>query len=248
MTALKDDLQKRVIWVLKDREKAEKYRLTPPNGMILYGPPGCGKTFFAEKFAEESHFNFTLVNGSDLGSSYIHGTQGKIAALFEEAQKHSPAIICFDEFDSFVPSRSSMAAEHRPEEINEFLSQLNNCSKKGIFVIGTTNRLDMIDPAVLRRGRMDLHVEVPAPDAETRESIFRIHLKGRPLSEDINYSELAELTDNYASSDIAFIVNESAMTAALADTPISQKNLVNSIKCNPSSLGPGKAEMRKIGF
>lgn len=248
MTALKDDLQKRVIWVLKDREKAEKYKLTPPNGMILYGPPGCGKTFFAEKFAEESHFNFTLVNGSDLGSSYIHGTQGKIAALFEEARKHAPAIICFDEFDSFVPSRSSMAAEHRPEEINEFLSQLNNCSKKGIFVIGTTNRLDMIDPAVLRRGRMDLHVEVPAPDAETRESIFRIHLKGRPLSEDINYTELAELTDNYASSDIAFIVNESAMTAALADTPIGQKNLVNSIKCNPSSLGPGKTERKKIGF
>ena len=248
MDALKDDLQKRVIWVLKDREKAEKYRLTPPNGMILYGPPGCGKTFFAEKFAEESNFNFTIVSGSDLGSSYIHGTQGKIAALFEKAEKNAPSIICFDEFDSFVPSRSSMAAEHRPEEINEFLSQLNNCSKKGIFVIGTTNRIDMIDPAVLRRGRMDLHIEIPAPDAQTREAIFKIHLKDRPVAEDIDYSELAELTDNYASSDIAFIVNESAMMAALADCPIGRQQLVNSIKSNPSSLGGPKQDRKRIGF
>ena len=248
MDELKDELLKRVIWVLKDREKAEKYRLTPPNGMILYGPPGCGKTFFAEKFAEESNFNFTIVSGSDLGSSYIHGTQGKIAALFEKAQQNAPSIICFDEFDSFVPSRSSMAAEHRPEEINEFLSQLNNCSKKGIFVIGTTNRIDMIDPAVLRRGRMDLHIEIPAPDAKTREAIFKIHLKGRPVGDDIDYSELAELTDNYASSDIAFIVNESAMMAALADCPIGRQQLVNSIKSNPSSLGGAKQDRKRIGF
>ena len=248
MEQLKDDLMKRVIWVLKDREKAERYRLTPPNGMILYGPPGCGKTFFAEKFAEESNFNFTIVNGSDLGSSYLHGTQGKIAALFEKAQKNAPSIICFDEFDSFVPSRSTMAAEHRPEEINEFLSQLNNCSKKGIFVIGTTNRIDMIDPAVLRRGRMDLHIEIPAPDERTREEIFKIHLKGRPVADDINYQELAQLTDNYASSDIAFIVNESAMMAALADIPIGQQQLVNSIKSNPSSLGGPKENRKRIGF
>lgn len=248
MDALKDELLKRVIWVLKDKEKAEKYRLTPPNGMILYGPPGCGKTFFAEKFAEESNFNFTVVNGSDIGSSYVHGTQAKIAALFEKAEKNAPSIICFDEFDSFVPSRSSMAAEHRPEEINEFLSQLNNCSKRGIFVIGTTNRIDMIDPAVLRRGRMDLKVEIPAPDAQTREAIFRIHLKGRPVSDDIDYAELAAMTDNYASADIAFIVNEAAMMAALADSLIERQHLVNSIKANPSSLGSSKSERPRIGF
>jgi transitional endoplasmic reticulum ATPase len=141
-----------------------------------------------------------------------------------------------------------MAAEHRPEEINEFLSQLNNCSKKGIFVIGTTNRIDMIDPAVLRRGRMDLHIEIPAPDVRTREAIFKIHLKGRPVADDINYQELAQLTDNYASSDIAFIVNESAMMAALADIPIGQQQLVNSIKSNPSSLGGPKENRKRIGF
>jgi transitional endoplasmic reticulum ATPase len=141
-----------------------------------------------------------------------------------------------------------MAAEHRPEEINEFLSQLNNCSKRGIFVIGTTNRKDMIDPAILRRGRMDLHVEIPAPNAETREQIFKIHLKGRPVADDVDYKELAELSDNYASSDIAFIVNEAAMMSALADCPIGRQQLVNSIKANPSSLGGPQADRKRIGF
>ena len=248
MERLKAELTNRVIWILREKEKAEKYRLTPPNGMILYGPPGCGKTYFAEKFAEESQFNFVLVNGSDLGSIYLHGTQGKIANLFKEAEKNAPTIICFDEFDSFVPSRSSMAAEHRPEEVNEFLGQLNNCSKKGIFVIGTTNRLDLIDPAVLRKGRMDLHVEIPAPDEKTRGLIFSLHLKDRPVSDDINCEELAKMTDHYAASDIAFIVNEAAMTAAMADEPISQKHLENSIKANKSSLAGNEPERKKIGF
>ena len=247
MDNLKEELTKRVIWVLKDKDKAKKYRLTPPNGMLLYGPPGCGKTFFAQKFAEESGFNYFLVNGSDLGSVYIHGTQGKIADLFKDAAKKAPSVICFDEFDAFVPSRSSESATHRADEVNEFLSQLNNCSAKGIFVIGTTNRIDMIDPAVLRKGRLDLHFEIPAPDAETRKKMFELHLKDRPVGEDIDLGKLAELTDNYTASDIAFIVNEAAMVAALSDVEISSKHLEDSIRCNPSSLGK-KETRRKIGF
>ena len=246
MDKLKQELTNRVIWIIKDKEKAEKYRITPPNGMLLYGPPGCGKTFFAEKFAEESGFNYMLVNGSDLGSTYIHGTQGKIAELFKKAKANAPIIVCFDEFDSFVPSRQSRSAEHRAEEINEFLAQLNNCSKYGIFVIGTTNLKEMIDPAILRKGRLDLHYEIPAPDAVTRYAMFKIHLKGRPLSDDLNIDEFVEKTDGYASSDIAFIVNEAAMMAALADRKIEHQDIINSINCNPSSL---KTNARiKVGF
>lgn len=247
MDALKKMLTERVIWVLRDREKAQKYRLLPPNGMLLYGPPGCGKTYFAEKFAEESHFNYMVVNGSDVGSTYIHGTQGKIAALFQEAAAKAPTVLCFDEFDSFVPARGSEAARHRPEEVNEFLSQLNNCARKGIFVIGTTNRVDMIDPAVLRKGRLDLHVEVPAPDQETRRLMFVHHLKGRPLSGDIDLERLASLSEGYASSDIAFIVNDAALVAALADEEIAQRHLEDSIRCNPSSLGR-KNDRPPIGY
>ena len=247
MDDLKKMLTERVIWVLRDRAKAMKYRLMPPNGMLLYGPPGCGKTYFAEKFAEESHFNYMVVNGSDLGSTYIHGTQGKIAALFQEAAAKAPTVLCFDEFDSFVPARGSEAARHRPEEVNEFLSQLNNCAQRGIFVIGTTNRMDMIDPAVLRKGRLDLQIEVPAPELETRRQMFVHHLKGRPLASDVDVARLAALTEGYASSDIAFIANDAALVAALADEPIAQRHLEDSIRCNPSSLGR-KAVRNPIGY
>ncbi len=247
MDNLKDSLNKRIIWVLKDKEKAEKYRLSLPNGMLLYGPPGCGKTFFAQKFAEESGFHYLLVNGSDLGSIYVHGTQGKIAELFKKAEQDAPTVICFDEFDSFVPARGSDSASQREDEVNEFLSQLNNCAKRGIFVIGTTNRMDMIDPAVLRKGRMDIKVEIPAPDVETRKKMFALHLKGRPQEEDIDLGCLADLTEGYASSDIAYIVNEAAIAAALADELISTSHLEEAVKANPSSLAP-LLSTRKIGF
>ncbi|MCR5709343.1 MAG: AAA family ATPase [Bacteroidales bacterium] len=248
MDALKKTLTERVIWVLRDKAKAAKYRLTPPNGMLLYGPPGCGKTFFAQKFAEESRFNYMLVNGSDLGSVYIHGTQGKIASLFKEAAAKAPTVICFDEFDAFVPTRGTRGAESKGEEINEFLSQLNNCAQRGIFVIGTTNRLDIIDPAILRKGRFDLQIEIPAPDAETRAAMFKIHLRKRPLANDIDVDKLSAMTDGYASSDIAFIVNEAAMVAALADSLICQRHLEEAIRCNPSSLTPRGQERRRIGY
>ena len=249
MGALKKTLAERVIWILSDKEKAAKYRLTPPNGMLLYGPPGCGKTFFAQKFAEESHFNYVLINGSDLGSIYVHGTQGKIANLFKEAQAKAPTVICFDEFDAFVPKRGSREAEHKSEEVNEFLTQLNNCAQRGIFVIGTTNRIDILDPAVLRKGRFDLQYEIPAPDLETRASMFRLHLERRPLGEDIDTDRLAAMTEGYAAADIAFIVNEAAMKAALADESINQKHL-EEVVCNtkPSLPLPVKAQRRPIGY
>ena len=233
MGNLKQMLQQKVIFILKDKEKAEKYKLLPPNGMLFYGPPGCGKSFFAEKFAEETGFNFILVKASDLGSIYVHGSQGKIADLFKKAEQSQPTIICFDEFDAFVPNRGAGGAEHQAGEVNEFLTQLNNCAKRGIFVIATSNRPDMIDPAVLRTGRIDKLVYVPMPDKEARQEMFRLHLDGRPC-EDINTTRLAELTDGYIASDIAYIVNDAAMGAAYSDRPISQQILEETI----SSIRP----------
>jgi transitional endoplasmic reticulum ATPase len=224
MDQLKQMLTQKVIFILKDKEKAAKYKLLPPNGMLFYGPPGCGKSFFAEKFAEETGFNFMLVKASDLGSIYVHGSQGKIADLFKKAEESKPTIICFDEFDAFVPNRSNKGAKHQAGEVNEFLSQLNNCAQRGIFVIATSNRPDMIDPAVLRTGRIDKMVYIPMPDKEARSEMFKLHLSGRPCS-DINSERLAELTDGYIASDIAYIVNDAAMSAAFNDQPITQQLL-----------------------
>ena len=233
MDQLKQMLTQKVIFILKDKEKAERYRLLPPNGMLFYGPPGCGKSFFAEKFAEETGFNFMLVKASDLGSIYIHGSQGKIADLFKKAEESKPTVICFDEFDAFVPNRSNRGAEHQAGEVNEFLSQLNNCAQRGIFVIATSNRPDMIDPAVLRTGRIDKMVYVPMPDKDARKEMFKLHLEGRPC-EDINAERLAEMTEGYIASDIAYIVNDAAMGAAFSDQPITQQLLETTI----SSIRP----------
>ena len=228
MDELKQMLTQKVIFILRDKEKAEKYKLLPPNGMLFYGPPGCGKSFFAEKFAEETGFNFMLVKASDLGSIYIHGSQGKIADLFKKAEESRPTVICFDEFDAFVPNRSNRGAEHQAGEVNEFLSQLNNCSQRGIFVIATSNRPDMIDPAVLRTGRIDKMVYVPMPDTEARKEMFKLHLEGRPCGE-IDAERLAELTEGYIASDIAYIVNDAAMGAAFSDQLITQQLLETTI-------------------
>lgn len=235
MDELKDLLRKKVLFILKNRDKAERYRLTPPSGMLLYGPPGCGKTYFAEKFAEESGFNFKFVKASDIGSIYVHGGQGKIAELFDAARKQAPVILCFDEFDAMVPERSSRGAEHIAGEVNEFLTQLNNCGKDGVFVIGTTNQPELIDKAILRKGRLDISVYIPEPNVETRRLMFDLHLKNRPC-ESIDTARLAELTNNYVSSDIAFIVNDAAMIAAFRDEPISQAQLEESIKSTRPSL------------
>ena len=235
MDQLKQMLTQKVIFILKDKEKAAKYKLLPPNGMLFYGPPGCGKSFFAEKFAEETGFNFMIVKASDLGSIYVHGSQGKIADLFKKAEETKPTIICFDEFDAFVPNRSNTGAEHQASEVNEFLSQLNNCAQRGIFVIATSNRPDMIDPAVLRTGRIDKLVYVPMPDKDARREMFRIHLDGRPC-EDLDMEHLAELTDGYIASDIAYIVNDAAMGAAFSDKPITQQLLEETISSIHPSL------------
>ena len=229
MDDLKEMLHKRVILILQNKELADKYKLTPPNGMLLYGPPGCGKSFFAEKFAEETGFNFILVKASDLGSIYIHGSQGKIADLFKKAEENAPSVLCFDEFDAFVPSRSGDLGSNQAGEVNEFLTQLNNCSKRGIFVIATSNRPDKVDPAVLRTGRIDKQVYVPMPDETARKLMFELYLKDRPC-EEIDSDELAKKADGYVASDISYVVNEAATIAAFNHENITQELLIKTIE------------------
>lgn len=234
MMDLKETLNKQVIFVIKNEEIAKEYKILPPNGMLLYGPPGCGKSFFAEKFAEETGFSYLFVKSSDLASSYVHGSQEKINQLFEQAAKNAPIVICFDEFDALVPDRSwnNVSAE----EVNEFLTQMNNCAERGIFIVATSNRPDKIDPAVLRTGRIDKMVYVPLPDFEARKEMFSLYLRGRPVEDGINVEELARQTEGYIASDIAYIVNDAAMVAAFTRSKITDDIIRNSIHNTHPSL------------
>jgi transitional endoplasmic reticulum ATPase len=238
MNDIKDLMRKKIINVLKDPERAERFKIQIPNGMLLYGPPGCGKSFIAEKFAEEAGYNYVFVKSSDLASIYVHGSQEKIGALFEEARKNAPTILNFDEFEALVPNRSNINNSSESGEVNEFLSQMNNCGKDRVFVIASSNRPDLIDPAVRRRGRLDQIIYIPVPDKEAREGLFRIHMKDRPAEENIDYSRLAAMTANYVASDIAYIVNDAATRAFEDNVDITQELLEEVIKENSPSVSP----------
>lgn len=237
MQNLKQMLTIDIINALKEPEKYQKYGLAIPNGMLLYGPPGCGKTFFAEKFAEEINFKFYQLKPSDIQSKWVNATQEKVKNLFDEAKRNSPSIIFIDELDAIVPSRDTDNISHmNTAAVNEFLAQMNNCGEYGIFVIGATNRPNAIDPAILRSGRLDKHIYLPPPDFEAREMMFEYYLKSRPISLDINYSELAKKTECYASSDIKFLCDESARKALYKNEEISQNTILEIIKVTKSSL------------
>ena len=235
MQDLKDKLMNDVIDLINDPEGAEKYNISMPNGMLLYGPPGCGKTFFAEKFAEETGFSYKYVSPSELGSIYIHGAQEKISKLFKEARENAPFIICLDEVSSFFPSRES-AREHQVGEVDEFLTQLNNCGQDGVFVIALTNFPEAIDEAVLRAGRLDIKIYIPPPDYEARKKIFEMYLEEIPKDFGIEYDKLARLTENYVSSDIKLIVEEVARGLRKTRGRVTMEILEKKIKSSKPSV------------
>jgi len=236
MKELKQQLQLDVIDALHNPEEYTKYGLTIPNGMLLYGPPGCGKTFFAKHFAEEVGFNFMLVTPSTLKSRYINATQENIAKMFEEAEKNAPTIIFIDEINELLPNRDSDAHEMAISAVNEMLAQMDRTGEKGIFIIGATNYPDMIDPAMLRAGRLEKKFYMPPPDFEARKSMFEMYLKNRPLDFGIDYDELSRLTENYVSADIELLVNEAARLALKNKKRISMAILTEVIKNNKPSV------------
>ena len=243
MRELKEQLQVEVIDALHNPEEYAKYGLTIPNGMLLYGPPGCGKTFFAKHFAEEVGFNFMLIKPSSLKSRYVNATQENIAKMFKDAEEKAPTIIFIDEMNELVPNRDSNVHEMSLSAVNEMLAQMDRTGERGIFIIGATNYPDMIDPAILRAGRLDKKFFIGPPDHEARELIFKLLMKSRPYDFGLDYGKLAELTENYVSADLELIVNDAARIALSDKSRITMAILETVIANTQPSLT--KEEIKK---
>ncbi len=238
MAQLKEDITSEVIEPLLNPEGVEAYGIQTPNAVLFFGPPGCGKTYFAECLAEEVGFNYMKVGPSDVGSTYVHGGQEKIKNLFEEAKTNAPTILFLDEVDAMMPERNNNIGHHYETEVNEWLVQMNNCAKNKIFIIGATNRLNKIDKAVLRSGRFDRKVFIPLPDFHLRQSLFQLEIKKREtvIEGEIDFSELAKLTDGFVSSDIILICMDAARFAYRNRLKINQAILEDVISKSCSSV------------
>ncbi|WP_291100681.1 MULTISPECIES: AAA family ATPase [unclassified Flavobacterium] len=236
MQDLKNQLQVDVIDALRNPEEYEKYGVTIPNGMLLFGPPGCGKTFFAKHFAEEVGFNFMLIKPSSLKSRYVNATQENIAKMFEEAEENAPTIIFIDEMNELVPNRDSDAHEMSKSAVNEMLAQMDRTGEKGIFIIGATNYPHMIDPAILRAGRLDKKFYLSPPDFEARKAMFEMYLKSRPIDFGMDYEKLANLTNNFVAADIELLVNDASRNALKIKGRITMEILENVIKNTKPSV------------
>ena len=248
MNELKETLYYDVILPLNDKERYEKYKVEIPNGMLLYGPPGCGKTFIAQKFAKEISYNYVELKPSDIASIYVHGTQEKIKELFQSAKKNAPTILFIDEVDAILPAREGKIDHSYAGEVNEFLAQMTECHKDNIFIIAATNRPEKIDPAILRTGRIDKVIYVGPPDINARKELFKLTLAGRPVSNDIKYDKIAAMTENFVASDISFIVNEASRKALKERSEISEghiEDIINNSKPSISQKEIAKYEVFK---
>ena len=243
MAELKEQMQVEVIDALHSPEEYAIYGITIPNGMLLYGPPGCGKTFFAKHFAEEVGFNFMLIKPSSLKSRFVNATQENIAQMFKDAEENAPTIIFIDEMNELVPNRDGDVHEMARSAVNEMLAQMDRTGEKGIFIIGATNYPNMIDPAILRAGRLDKKYYIGPPDFEARKLMFELYLKSRPYDFGLDYEKLAQLTTNYVSADIEMIVNDASRLALRNKSKITMAILENVIAGTKPSLN--QSELNK---
>ncbi len=213
---IKQALKESVEWPLKYAELFKKTETKPPKGIILYGKPGTGKTYLAKALASESGVNFISVKGPQILSRFIGESEKGVRELFRLAKQSAPTILFLDEIDSLTPRRRSDGGESGVIErvISQFLTEMDGIEElKGVTVLAATNRIDIIDPALLRSGRFDLMFEVPSPDLATREKIFKIHTRSMTLAEDVTLVELAGKIDNMTGADIEFICQKAKMCA-----------------------------------
>ncbi len=213
---IKQKLKESVEWPLKYPQLFEKANTKPPKGIIVYGHPGTGKTLLAKAVAFESKVNFIPIKGPSLMSKYIGESEKGVREAFKKAKQASPCILFFDEIDALTPMRGGGAGDAHVSErvISQFLTELDGIEElKGVLVLAATNRIDILDPALLRAGRFDLLLELPLPDEKARWEIFKIHTRGKPLAKDVDLKALAGTTADCVGSDIEFICRRASLSA-----------------------------------
>lgn len=250
MSELKQQLREDVVEVFRNPARFKKYGISIPNGVLLFGPPGCGKTYIARQLAAELGYSFFEICPSDIGSSYMHGTILKIRETFEEATRKAPSVLFIDEFEALVPSRATIGDSHqyKVEEVNEFLSRMSGCSERRILLIAATNQPWEIDSAVQRSGRLDKKIYVAPPDLTARNEMLAHHLRGRYMSPDLNTDALVNQLSGYSASDLKLLVDEASKLAFKSDEAIGEKHLAAARSIvSPSVSSEDEARYQQFG-
>ena len=212
---LKEELREAVEWPIKHKEAFEYVDVETPKGVLLYGPPGTGKTLIAKALAKMTESNFISIKGPELLSKWVGESEKGVREIFRKARQAAPCIIFFDEIDALVPRRSGSESSHVSENVvSQILTEIDGLEElHNVLIIGATNRLDIVDEALLRPGRFDRIIEVPLPDSKGRQHIFEIHSKKKPLSDDVNVSKIIEMTNGFSGAEVAAVTNRAAIAA-----------------------------------
>jgi len=210
----KQTLREAVEWPLQYGALFEATRTDPPSGVLLYGPPGTGKTLLARALAGESEVNFIAVDGPELLDRYVGESEKAVREVFDRARQAAPSILSFDEIDAVAGARGSGGHEVTERVVSQLLTELDGLEDNpNVVVLAATNRRDALDPALLRPGRLEEHVEVPAPDAEGRRAILEVHGRGKPFADDVALDEFVPVTEGYSGADLEALVRTASMRA-----------------------------------